>query len=45
MQLPDFGPTIEDYWSGAKAIVYATRWWLTAWAGAFVLGVVLGALL
>jgi hypothetical protein len=38
MQLPDFGPTIEDYWSGAKAIVYAHRWWLVACAASFVLG-------
>jgi hypothetical protein len=39
--MPDFGPTIEDYWSGAKAIVYAQRWWLAAVAAAFVLGVLI----
>lgn len=41
MQLPDFGPTIEDYWSGAKAIVAANKWWLLFSLGCFVLGVLL----
>jgi hypothetical protein len=31
-------PDFAAYWSGARAIVYAHRWWLAAVAGAFVLG-------
>jgi hypothetical protein len=43
--MPDFGPTLDDYWSGLKAIVHTHRWCLAAIVGAFVLGVVMGVVL